>query len=73
MAQRGRKDPKVNYDVEKQVEPSRRMGAGDYANLPDRPVITMYPRSKNYRDAFQNDTDSGVFDISGISENECQY
>lgn len=58
----------ANYDF-KQKEPSRRMGGGDFANLPKDAKILQFGESHDYRDGLVNSYDASVSGLSGIDEN----
>lgn len=60
----------VNYDFEKQDEPTMRMGDTSFANLPDAPIMKNFSRSHNYRSGVINDFSCGLEDESGIHENK---
>lgn len=64
-----KKEKNANYDFEKQVEPKRRMGAGSFANLPDRPIYANYG-GPSLRDGITNSFTCNIDDVSGIDENE---
>lgn len=58
-----------NYDFSRQKEPSHRMGASGFSNLPDAPIMKQFDRSYNYRGGIQNDLTCGIDELSGIEEN----
>lgn len=58
----------ANYDF-KQKEPSRRMGEGNFANLPKDAKIVEFGQAHNYRDGMVNSYDASVSGLSGIDEN----
>lgn len=67
---KGQKPPKVaNYDYSRQAEPSKPMGHGDYANMPDGAMIRPFSKSHNVRSGVVNDFACGLEQISGIDEN----
>lgn len=59
----------MNYDYKRQNEPSRRMGQGDFANMPKDVVMKSFSRTKDYRGGLINSTTCGIYDDSGIEEN----
>lgn len=60
----------VNYDFEKQMEPSTRMGDSGFANMPSEPIMKNFSRSHNYRSGVINDFSCGLEENSGIEENK---
>lgn len=60
----------ANYDFKKQKEPSHRMGDGNFANMPDRPIMRPFPPCERFRGGMRDGTVCEVSDISGIEENE---
>lgn len=68
IAQEAKDRRSANYDY-KQKEPSRRMGEGDFANMPREPKIMQFGQSHNYRSGVVNSFDASVSEISGIDEN----
>lgn len=63
-----KKDKNLNYDFQDQVEPKKRMGANDFANLPSRPIFEDFD-GPSYRGGNINSFSSSVSKLSGISEN----
>ncbi len=60
-----------NYDFEKQMEPTQRMGDQSFANMPSEPIMKNYSRSHNLRSGVINDFSCGLEEESGIHENKC--
>jgi hypothetical protein len=63
----GKKNP--NYDFKKQKEPSRRMGEGDYQNLPQSPFVRPFPKDHPLKSGITNSFTSDLSVLSGIDEN----
>jgi hypothetical protein len=59
----------ANYDQMQRKEPARRMGEGDYANLPREPIYREFGKPI-YRDGLINSFDGSIVETSGIAENE---
>lgn len=57
----------ANYDAN-QDEPSTRMGANSFANMPEEPIYGEYMMPQ-YRDGIINSFSAGVSELSGIDEN----
>lgn len=64
-----KKERSANYAPCTRKEPIPRMGQGNFANLPDNPMIMPFG-SPTYRDGVINDFDSTVDEISRIHENQ---
>lgn len=58
-----------NYDFKVQDEPDQRMGNDGFANLPDKPMLMTFKKSKDYRSGVINSFECSVEEISGIHEN----
>lgn len=58
-----------NYDFEKQLNPSKRMGNEDFANMPSRVMVKPFSRSHNIRSGVVNDFACGLEEESEIDEN----
>jgi len=64
-----KKNPKnANYSF-KDKEPSKRMGQGEYANMPDKPIQMKFSDKCDMRDGIRNSFVCSVEEISGIEEN----
>lgn len=59
----------VNYDFERQVAPSRRMGQGESQNLPQRPIMRPFPRYGDMKSGITNRWERDVEVVSDIPEN----
>lgn len=66
-----KKDKNANYDFSVQKQPSKRMGQGQYTNLPDKAMIKDFGFKKHYRDGIVNDFTTSLTDVTGMIENEC--
>lgn len=64
------KGPDANYD-KKAREPSRMMGHGSFANMPDHPIYMKFSDKADYRDGLMNKFTDSVEQVSDIHENEC--
>lgn len=60
-----------NYDFNKQKEPSKRMGQGEYQNLPQSVVVRAFPKSNPMRSGVTNSFVEDISVVSGIDENRC--
>lgn len=64
------KGKNANYNFEVQKDPARRMGQGDYANLPPEPKMMAFSKKPDYRDGLINSFTCNVSETSDIYENE---
>jgi hypothetical protein len=48
------------------------MGHGEFANMPQEKMMKPYPRSRNYRGGVEDDTITGIDQISTVSEGKAQ-
>jgi hypothetical protein len=71
MAQKKDVKKTVNYDF-KQKEPSQRMGAGNFASLPDQAIMRPFGRSHDMRGGVVNNFACGLENISDIYENQAE-
>ena len=62
----------ANYNSEEQVDPKKRMGQGDFANLPPSPKFMTFKNNPDYRDGIINGFSCDVEEVSGIYENQRQ-
>ena len=60
----------ANYDFDKQKDPKKPMGQGDYANMPSRPMMVPYGQPEDYRDGLVNSFNANIRITSDICENE---
>ncbi len=60
----------ANYDFNKQVNPLKRMGQADHANLPQRPMYMKFGHNNGYRDGIINSFTTDIEETSDISENQ---
>lgn len=60
----------VNYNFSVQKEPKKRMGAGDFANMPKDPIMSQFSDRCEYRSGVPNSFVASVRDLTGISENQ---
>jgi hypothetical protein len=67
MRKRG---PNANYDFSRQVDPNSPMGHGEFANMPEKPIMREYSNEPQYRDGLINSFTSNIRDVSDICENE---
>jgi len=65
------KGKNANYDFADQKQPKKRMGQGQYTNLPQEAMIRDFGFKANYRDGIINDYTHSITDLSDIDENEC--
>lgn len=65
-----KKQKNLNYNFEDQVEPKKRMGKGDFANLPSEPIYKIFPNAPNMRGGIPNTFLCEVEEVSEIYENE---
>ena len=65
-----KRDGGANYSFLIQNQPAKRMGAKDFANMPDKPIMVDYSKDQEYRDGIINSFASTIKDLSGISENQ---
>lgn len=59
----------LNYNFEDQKEPKKRMGEGDFANLPRDPKYLKFENEPQMRGGIPNSFTCDIEDISGIYEN----
>jgi hypothetical protein len=59
----------ANYDFEKQMDPSARMGSSDFANMPSQVMVKSFSRSHDKRSGVINNFACGIEDESHIDEN----
>ena len=59
----------ANYDEIERVEPMKRMGSGQFANMPESPMLMKFSDDHGYRDGIINDFSCSVEYVSGIAEN----
>lgn len=59
----------ANYNFRDQREPDRRMGEGDFANMPREPKLMKFSKQHGYRDGIINSFTSCVTETSDIYEN----
>jgi len=60
----------ANYNFADQKEPRKRMGEGDFANMPSSVKYLRFKENAGYRDGILNNFTCDVEDVSGIYENE---
>lgn len=60
------KTPLLPPIAEKYMEP---MGYGQFANMPDKPMMEPFPKSEDYRGGICNNKVRGIEKISKIYEN----
>ncbi len=65
-----KKDRNANYDFSIQKEPAKPYGHGEYANLPQRPMLMAFDHEHTYRDGIVNSFTVGLTETSKINENE---
>ncbi len=70
MAMRDKDSDNANYDYGVQNQPSERMGRGEFANMPSKPMISPYGRAQTYRDGLVESLTDSVKRKSKISENQ---
>lgn len=70
MAYKRGKGPDANYDFKKQKDPKTPMGAGSFANMPDRPIFMTFAKDADYRDGIINSFTTTIEDTSDICENQ---
>lgn len=58
----------LNYDFSVQNQPAKRMGSGDFANLPDDPIYSDFG-GPSYRGGNINSFTASITNVSGIAEN----
>lgn len=56
-----------NYDSDKKA-PSRPMGSGSFANLPDSPIVKAFSKSHDYRGGILNNWACDLDTLSGVDE-----
>lgn len=61
-------DYNANYSFI-QHEPLVPMGHGEYANMPEKPILKPFNRPDKYRGGVANNFDYGIDNVSGIREN----
>lgn len=62
------KNKNANYDFEDQGGPKHRMGQGDFANLPSKPMYGSFGKP-TYRGGNINSFTAEISDLSEIEEN----
>lgn len=60
----------ANYDADVQKQPRKKMGEGDFANMPKNPIMRDFGRHCEYRGGVPNSFVAGIKDLSDISENQ---
>ena len=64
------KGKSLNYNFEDQKEPKKRMGKGDFANMPSDPKFLKFDNTPEYRGGNVNSFVCNVEEISEIYENQ---
>jgi len=68
MKKSSAKEKNANYDF-KQVDPAHPMGHGQYANMPEKPMLLKFSGKHGYRDGIVNNFTVDVEAVSDIDEN----
>lgn len=58
-----------NYNFKAKKNPEKRMGEGDYAGLPSRPIYMTFKNDPQYRGGIINSFVTDVEEVSDIYEN----
>lgn len=58
-----------NYDFSEKKEPKKRMGNGQFSNMPNKPIHLKFADSHDYRSGVINSFTTNLQEISGIEEN----
>lgn len=69
MKHKLRANQEANYEFYKECEPTRPLGNGSFANMPEKPILTTFSRKHDHRDGITNSFTTEVEFISNIDEN----
>lgn len=65
-----KRDKNANYNMDvKEVGRAKLLGQGDFANMPEKPIIKTFDMRKTYRDGILNNEFAGVKGINAIPDN----
>lgn len=70
MAEDRNNERNANYDFNRQVDPTKRMGGGEHANLPQQPKYLRFGHNNDYRDGIINSFSLNIVETSDIHENQ---
>lgn len=65
-----KKDGGANYNFLVQRQPAKRMGSGDFANMPPNMILQPFSPNQEYQDGSIQSFVSTIKDNTGISENQ---
>lgn len=69
MGDKKNRSRNANYAFNSQKEPKRPMGAGSFANMPEKEMFIPYGQPESYRDGVVNSYSVNMQDVSKLNEN----